>query len=78
MTTGEYIKNKRELLKISQIIMSGRLGMNNPQQLCNIESNSCSIPDKYYSDICRELLIKPNYLKKLLVNDYKKKLDRIF
>jgi transcriptional regulator with XRE-family HTH domain len=75
---AKFLKDKRthHPKEYSQSELSNILGYKNGQFISNVERGLCSIPLKSLPKICQVLEINKDELKKVLLEDYEKTLEK--
>lgn len=75
---NKYAKKQREKLGISQKSLAKSLGYGSAQLISNFEREIQSMPLKKVPKLCKRLQIPQPTAKKLLIEDYSEKIQRVW
>jgi len=71
---GKMIKNRRELLGLSQVQLAKMTSIGTPQFICNIEGGRSMVPMSRLRRVCKVLFIDRNQIRKMYLSIYDQEL----
>jgi transcriptional regulator with XRE-family HTH domain len=78
MRLGDLIKEKRETQGLKQQDLSKVFGYTSGQYISNWERRKSNPPNKIAKQLCEILKIKSSTYQKILIDEFKRELERAF